>query len=261
MTETDEKIRSQHKGDLPLFVVIQEYNELTPVRMEKGECSISNEILCLHGKTTAILQGGRKGRQFITAWATADGEWPDIPNNQQQVNMILAAVRVEQEATGPIRKHLDQSCLVTDDSQFVAVMRPTASARVETVMTLDVQACQDKAVRINRAISRMERDMVTPHVALLVNSMYREEHKDDSYQRLLYLRLWQSLTETGRGFLGYSGNIRDDNVVVAGEKTLRDLTEYRDDVAHWRTGFIDASRLADLQATINKLLHHKYFRQ
>lgn len=258
--ETDKKIRSQRTdGTLPVFVVIQEYNELTPIRMEKGECCISDEVLCSPDKTTTILQGGVEGRKFITAWDTTDGEWPDVPNNQHQVNMILASVRVEQAATGPIRKYLDQGCLVTDEGRFVAMMRPTASARGETVMGLDGKMCSDKAVRIRRAISRIEEHLVIPHVALLVNAMYRDDHKDDSYQRLLYLRLWQSLAEAGSKHLGYPGDIKSDAAVVAGEKTLAELRDYRDDVAHWWTATIDERFLFDLQATINELMRRTYF--
>ena len=51
----------------------------------------------------------------------------------------------------------------------------------------------------------MEQDMDAPHMALLVNSMYRDEYKDDAYQRLQYLQLWQSLVETGEKYLGYWG--------------------------------------------------------
>ena len=98
-------------------------------------------------------------------------------------------------------------------------------------------------------------------MALLVNSVYRDEYKDDAYQRLQYLQLWQSLVvETGQKFLGYKGNsIRYDDKVVAGKKTLLELTEYRDDIAHWWTDTIDENFLADLQRTINELIRRKYF--
>ena len=106
----------------------------------------------------------------------------------------------------------------------------------------------------------MEQDIGAPHMALLVNSMYRDEYKDDAYQRLQYLQLWQSLVETGKKYLGYQGkNIRDDDIIVAGKKTLRELTKYRGDIAHWRTDTINENFLADLQRTINKLIHRKYF--
>ena len=106
----------------------------------------------------------------------------------------------------------------------------------------------------------MEQDIGVPHMALLVNSMYRDEYKDDAYQRLHYLQLWQSLAEAGQKLLDYQGeSIRYDNNVVAGNKTLRELNEYRDDIAHWWTDTIDENYLADLQRTINELIHSKYF--
>ena len=106
----------------------------------------------------------------------------------------------------------------------------------------------------------MQQDIGVPHMTLLVNAMYRNEYKDDAYQRLQYLQLWQSLVEAGRKYLGYQGtSIRYDNVVVAGKKTLLELTEYRDDIAHWWTDTIDENFLADLQRTINELIRRKYF--
>ena len=97
-------------------------------------------------------------------------------------------------------------------------------------------------------------------MALLVNSMYRDDYKDDAYQRLQYLQLWQSLVEAGEKYLGHQGkSIRYDNIVVSGKKTLLELTEYRDDIAHWWTDTIDENFLADLQRTINELIRRKYF--
>ena len=47
--------------------------------------------------------------------------------------------------------------------------------------------------------------------------------------------------------------------MVAGKKTLLELTKYRDDIAHWWTDTMDENYLADLQRTINELIHRKYF--
>ena len=259
IAETDEKVRSQ-QSDVPVFVVIEEDNELAPVEMIKGECSISDEVLVRNGEKIPALIGGREGEQFITAWATVGGAWPELPSNQQLVNLILAGVRVAQQAPDPIRKYVDQQCLVTDDGRFVAMVRGTVSARAETATVMDTKAYRDKASEIKRAIAAMEPDIATlPHMALLINSMYRDEFKDDAYQRLQYLRLWQSLAEAGETCLGYQGNIRQDNVAVAGNKTLRELTNYRDDIAHWWTDTIDENFLGDLQRTINEFIRRRYF--
>ena len=256
--ETDEKIKSQQKRHTPVYLVIEYSNQLTPVEMVKGECSISDEVVVRDGKKEPMLVGGREGEKFITAWATIDGAWPELPNNQQLVNMILAGVRVGQQTADPIRRHLDHNGLVTDAGRFVGMMRPTASARVSIATPMDTKAYNDRASEIRKTIEAMEQDIGAPHMALLVNSMYRDEYKDDAYQRLHYLQLWQSLSEAGPRWLSYQGNIREDKVVVAGKKTLVELRDYRDDIAHWWTDTIDENYLADLQRTINELIRRKY---
>ena len=258
--ETDEKIKRQQKRRAPVFVVIEEFHQLTPVKMIKGECSVSDEIVVRDGEKTPILVGGREGEEFITAWATIDGAWPELPNDQQLVNMVLACVRVGQQMPDPIRKHLDKQCLVTDDGRFVMMMRPTMSARASTVTKMDSSAYRARASEIRRAIAAMEQDISAPHMAPLINSMYRDEHKDDAYRRLHYLRLWQSLKEAGKKYLNYQGkSIKYDHVVVAGDKTLCELTKQRNKIAHWGTDSIDENYLADLQRTINELIRRKYF--
>ena len=259
VSKVDKTVKSQRRDDIPVFVVIHEYNQLPPVDMVNGECSISDEVRLLGGKMVPRLVGGRVGKQFITAWATIDGNWPDVPNNNVLRNMILAAVRVEQDAPGPIRKYLDQSCFVTDDERFVCMMEPTASIRAETVMAMDGRRYREKAARMRTATAVMERDAGVAHVSLLVNAMYSDDYGDDAYRRLHYLRLWQSLAETASKPLGYSGNIKDDNIILAGRKTARELREYRDEVAHWWTDRMDAAYLEDLQHTINRLLRDRYF--
>ena len=258
--ETDEEIKRQQKGRVPVFVVIEEFHQLTPVKMIKGECSVSDEIVVRDGEKVPILVGGREGEEFISACATIDGAWPELPNNQLLANMVLACVRVGQQTPDPIHKYLDQQCLVTDDGRFVKIMRPTTSARLTTVTKMDSTAYRARASEICRAIAAIERDIDAPHMELLINSMYRDEHKDDANRRLQYLQLWQSLQDAARRYLNYQGDVKHDDQVVAGNKTLQELAAYRDDIAHWWTYSIDENFLADLQRTINKLIRHKYFR-
>lgn len=259
INQADQEIRRQLDGREPVYLVIEESNEITPVEMTKGECSISKEVLEKEDGKIPMLAGGREGEEFLTAWATVNGAWPELPNNQQIINLILAGVRVAQRTPGPILKYVDQSCLVTDEGRFVVIVQPRVSARGETSTPMNTKAYRERASEIQKAIAAMESDIATPHMALLINSMYSDERKDDAYQRLQYLRLWQSLAETGRTCLGYHGNIKEDNVVIAGKKTLRELTQYRDDIAHWWTDSIDENYLGDLQQTINQLIHRKYF--
>ena len=258
VSETNEKIKSQQKNRVPVFLVIEELNQLDPVEMKKGECSTLDEVALQDDKMVPFLVGGREREKFIIAWHTTGGAWPDLPNNEQWVNMILAGVRVGQQVTDPIRKHLDQSCLVTDDGRFVVMMRPTMSARGSVATSMDSTAYREKVDEISKGIAALEQVIGAPHMVLLFNSMYRDDYMDDVYQRLHYLKLWQSLSEAGRKHLDYQGNIREDNVVVAGNKTLKELKDYRDSIAHWWVDSIDENFLADLQRTINELMRRKF---
>ena len=257
--ETDEKIKSQQNGRVPVFLVVEEFNQLTPVQMVKGECGISDEVVERDGEKVPILVGGREGEEFLTAWATIDGAWPELPSNQRLVNMILAGIRVGQQTSGPIRKYLDQNGLVTDDGRFVEMLRPTMSMRGSTATPMDAAAYRDRVSEITSAIEAMEKRIGAPHMVLLVNSMYSDEYRDDAYRRLQYLGLWQSFADAARPYLGYSGNVREDHVVMAGNKTLQELYEYRGDIAHWWTDTIDENFMEDLQRTINELVRRKYF--
>ena len=259
VNETYEKIKSQKNGLVPVFLIIEEYNKLTPVEMNRGECCICNETREEDGEWVPILVGGRNGEQFIIAWHTVDGAWPELPDNQDLVYAILAGVRVGQEMADPIRKYLDQNCLVTDDGLFAEMMRPTMSARGSTARSMGKSDYMDKVSEIKSAIGAIEKDIGMAHIALLVKSIYRDEYKEDAYERLQYLRIWESLAEAGGKYLGYQGNVREDDVIVAGNKTLRELKQYRNDIAHWWTDTIDENFLVDLQRTINELVRRKYF--
>ena len=259
VAETDEKLNSQTKGRTRVYLVIEEQNTLRPVSMTNGECCLFDEIQQRDGKRVANLIGGREGQKFVTAWHAVGGSWPAIPDNQDFVDMILAAIRAGQDTSEPIRRFVDKSCLVTDDGRFVTTIRPTASARLSTATNMDSMTYRERALEIRNAIAAMEPDIMTPHMALLVNSMYRDEYKDDAFERLHYLRLWESLNETGEKYLGYPGNIRADSTIVAGKKTLWELKRYRNAIAHWWTDTSDEEFLADLHRTVNELLRRKYF--
>ena len=264
ISQTAEKIKSQKGEKTPAFVVIEDQDALAPLPMVKGECSIMDEVVVEDGETVPLLIGGREGKRSIVAWPSSDGAWPETPRDPRLMNLILAAVRVGQKTSDPIHKYVDQRCFVTGDDQFV-VMGPRlkTSARGTTSVPMDADAFESKAAEIQQAITAMEPDIMGPvsasaHLALLVNAMYSEEHKGDAEKLLEFLRLWQSVEETAKK-LSYQGNAKRDNVVVDGTKTLRELNDYRNDIAHWWTETIDEDFLSNLKSTINELVRRKYF--
>lgn len=263
---TAQEIKSQKQERTPVFVVIEEHTELVPaVPMVKGECGLVDEVLEENGKKVPLLVGGRERERFIYAQHSSDGEWPQLPLDTRLVNLILAAVRVGQQTSDPIAKYVDQNCFVTDDGQFVVMgQAPIFSARATlSPPRMDADAFESRAKEIEEAISAMTPDVMGPvaasaHMALLINAMYSDEHKDDEYKRLEYLRLWESLQETAKK-LGYKGDKKLDNVALGGTKTFLELTDYRDDIAHWWTDTIDENFLSSVRSTINELIRRRYF--
>ncbi len=76
--ETDKKIRAQQKDSIPVFLVIEEYNDLTPVRMIKGNAALRMKYSCgmvkrnlywlavgkIKSSLPLGLPGTERGRQF-----------------------------------------------------------------------------------------------------------------------------------------------------------------------------------------------------
>ena len=244
------------------YIVVEEFHTFSPFALDQG-CALVDEIAYKDGERTPLVIGGRDGERFIVAYETSDGPWPEIPRNEQTVNLILAAVRACQDAPGEIPKHLDQVCLITDDDRFVCpASAGTFSVRADVVSPLDAHAFAQTATRLTKTIAAMHADLANEHIELLVNALYWDDYKDDDFRRLHYLSLWQSLSES-RKRLGYSPpvrkmKLRDDPTVVAGSLSLEALTNYRDNIAHWWTGTIDDNYLADLYRTINKLILSRY---
>ena len=261
VAELIQKKDSQGEGIEP-YLVVEELHSLLPLVLDRG-CALVDEVGYKDGQPMPLLNGGRANARFIIALETMDGPWPDIPRNEQTVNMILAAIRASQDAHDEIPKHVDQSCLVTDNDRFVCPMSAGfMSARANVVRPLDADAFRETAVSLRAAVSRMEADLTSEHIELLVNALYWDDYKDDDYRRLHYLSLWQSLSESRRK-LGYTPpsaktGLAKDPTVVGGTLSLEALTSYRDDIAHSWTGSIDGNYLANIYRTINELLRRRY---
>lgn len=245
------------------YIVVEESHRFPALVLDRV-CAMIDEICHEDGKPVQILVGGRANAQFIVAYETSDGPWPEIPDDERTVNMILAATRACQDAHYEIRKHVDQGCLVTCDGQYVCPRSAGfMSARADSAQPLDADGFRETGDSLRAAVSRMESDLTRDHVELLLNAVYWDDYKDDDFRRLHYLSLWQSLAESKRK-LGYTPpspgtKLANDPTVVGGTLSLKELTSYRDDIAHCWTSSIDGGYLANMYRTINELLRRKYF--
>ena len=260
VAEIKQESTRQHGEHRPLFIIIEDFSPLTETRMVSGECSKSDQVITRDNTDVPLVTGGQKGEQVLIAWHTLDGAWPEIPNNQEKINMILAAIRAGQETPHPIKKLLDQRGLITSDGEFVEMVRMTLSpARGTTIQNTDASGVERKAAALTAAITAMETDLTIPHLALLFNSMYNDEEKDSEYQKLAYLQLWQSLCEAGPRHLACPDDVRTGTTIIAGGKSLSEIRQHRDAIAHWRTSTIDVPTFDSLRQTVNELVRRKYF--
>lgn len=243
--------RRQPRSEVPLFVVIEEYAEVSPTVLNSGECFMIDE----HRGGEAMIEGGREGGRSILAFRTSDGSWPDFHADMHIVNVVLAAVKVEQNVTGHIEKLYSCSCFVSSERKAVYTLNPTMNASAQTISRLEPPDLGEKASRIESMLQRMMSDS-EPTASELFDSILLDKTKDDGYLRLWYLRLWQAL-EDAKKHLGYP-QLMNLYKILAGKRTPRELTEYRNDIAHWYTGTIDYAYLSDLQHTAMELLRRKY---
>ena len=247
-----EQAKLQTHPHVPLFIVIGKCTEVAPKVLNSDWCFTVDE--CLNGE--AMLEGGREGESTLLAVKNNDGSWPDFKDDAHAVNIVLAAIKVEQNITHHIEELYSCSCFVSSEGQAVHAFSPTmGAASIQNVSLLESRDIREKAARIESMLQSMMTDS-DPAERELFDSMVLEKTKDDGYFRLWYLRLWQALDDAGK-HLGYP-QISNIGEVIAGKRTPREIKDYRNDIAHWHTGRIDMSHLNDLQHTVIELLRRKY---
>ena len=239
----------QSDPQVPIFLVVEQQEQVPTTTLDK-ECFVVDG---------SHLQGGKKGDQALLAIRTVDGSWPDFSPDTHAVNLVLAAVKVEQNLTCYIIEHCAKSCFVTDEGRAVATIAPRmdivyGGLRVKS--RLEEKDLETKVDRIRLALKGIQRDATAkPQIAELMEAVLLDRSKDDKYFRLWYLRLWQALMDA-RKLIRVSKFTPGE--IVAGKKTINELHNYRDRIAHWWTGRLDASYADDIQRTVVKLLRSRY---
>lgn len=110
-----EQANQQTPPEVPLFVVIEEHADVSPTVLNRGECFTIDE----YRNGMAIIEGGREGKRALCASRTIDGSWPDFHADMHVVNVVLAAVKVEQNVTGHMEELCSSSCFVSSERQAV----------------------------------------------------------------------------------------------------------------------------------------------
>ena len=247
-----EEAKQRTQPEVPLFLVIEECVEVPPMVLNSGECFTIDE--CQDGK--AFIEGGREGEKTLAAIKAGDGSWPDFHADMHPINVVLTAVKVEQNFIHHIEKLYSCSCFVSREGQAVHTISPTVGVgRLQTMSRLKSRDIREKADRIESMLQAMMLDS-EPVASELFDSMVLDKTEDDGYFRLWYLRLWQAVDDAAR-HLGYP-QLFNRPEMIAGKRTPKELKDYRRKIAHWETGRIEFSQLNDLQHTAMELMRRKY---
>ena len=246
---------------VPLFLVIEEYAEIPPTMLNNGECFTIDEF----HDGVAMVEGGREGERAFVAIRTVDGSWPDFRANMHMANVVLVAVKVEQNFTGHMEKLYSTSCFASSTGQAVHPLSPRfGPVSAQALSRLEPPELEEKVGRLASTLQVMMEDS-EPVAAELFDSVLLDKTKDDNYLRLTYLRLWEALDDAIRSarfrdILRQMGcrQLWNTQVPIAGQKTPKDLYGHRKDIAHWNTGRADVSYLTALQKTALALLRKKY---
>ena len=237
--------------EVPLFLVIEETAAVPPTELNSGQCYAVDE----YRDGVEMIEGGREGGRAFVAFPTSDAPWPDFQADMHAVNKVLTAVKVEQNQTGHIEDLYRCDCFVSSEGYAVYTLSPGMSVTASVVSRLEPSDLSKKAERIESMLSSIMSES-EPVLTELFDSIVTDKIKDDYYLRQWYLRLWQALDDAG-SYIGKPQPFNDDKV-LAGSKTPKELRDYRKDIAHWYTGKIDHSYLSDLQLTVMELLRRHY---
>jgi len=239
-----------------LFVVIEQEARVSPTTFERGECFMIDE----YRDGQELIEGGREGKRTLLAVRTVNGVWPSFSPDLQARNAVLAAVKIEQNATHHLEERCGCSCFVSDDGRAICTLHPKmeigyGGVRVESPINgSDLEAKVSRIRSIHDGIRRDSRSI--PQMAELVDSVLLDKTRNEGHFRLWYLRLWQAALDAKK-HLGES-KLESSEAAIVGKLTPKELHEYRNRIAHWWTGKVDFSFVTGVQQTVLELLRRKY---
>lgn len=242
-----EDLRKKNSGRRDrLFVVMEEYRKIDPVRMSKGECLAIDQ---------GMVRGGTSGNETITALRSKDGAWPEEGADIASENLVLAAIKIEHNVTYGMKALIESVNFIECDGGIVHIQEGYAelafgALRVER--ELNCEALDHKADSLRSNISKLEEITKRPPTSELVMALRLEDTRDKSHLCLWYLRLWEASCKAGQ-LIGEPQFGNPDGMKTGPDDRRRQL-DHRNDVAHGRVGEIDYAIFDRLQQDVLDLL-------
>ena len=242
-----EDLRKKNSGQRDrLFIVMEEYRKIDPVRMSKGECLAIDQ---------GMIRGGTPGNETIIALRSKDGAWPEEGADIASENLVLAAIKIEQKVTYGMKALIESVDFIECEGGIIHIQEGYAelafgALRVER--KLNGEALDDKADSLRSNISKLEEITKLPNTSELVMALRLEDTRDKSHLCLWYLRLWEASCKAGQ-LIGEPQFGNPDGMKTGQDDRRRQL-EHRNDVAHGRVGEIDYAIFDHLQRDVLDLL-------
>ena len=141
--DVQSKIEEQNKNhEARLYVVMEEYTKIEPTAMHDGECLLLDQ---------GVMKGGTKGLDAILALRSADGAWPDESTDMASENMVLAAIKAEQDITFGVKALLDHLNFLECNGIIVHIQEgygDFAFGGLRVDRSMDAEKLREKADRI-----------------------------------------------------------------------------------------------------------------
>ena len=223
------------------------------------------------GKSATTLHVVLQARQELSAWpATAGQCWkadlglgehllfvdggehpvPPFDDKPHWRNGVLAAVRIELDATGSFERVGDQVSYRTTDDRWLDLLRLSGSSpEVSKSSPLATEELREKARGIAALVSqiRAQLDSVEADPAplrQLLDALQLAPLTDDAYRRLWFLRLHDRC----KRFLHSCG------LKIKEEPAFKSVNTHRNAIAHEGVERIDLRLLKELQENVNEVI-------
>ena len=253
MDEMLEGLRKTNNGRRDrLFVVMEEYRKIEPVRMSKGECLAIDQ---------GAIRGGTSGNEAILALRSMDGAWPEAGADKSSENLVLAAIKIEQKVTYGMKALTESINFVEREGDMIHIQEGYAdlafgALRVER--KLNDEALHEKARELSTNISMLEKIARQSPLTELITALRLEDTGDKSHLCLWYLRLWEASCKAG-SLVGAAQFGNPDGLKVGQDDRRRQLV-HRNDVAHGRVDEVDFAVFDRLQRDVLELLRNNVLR-
>ncbi|MYD93464.1 MAG: hypothetical protein F4Y02_07190 [Chloroflexi bacterium] len=180
------RAKSERPGRFPLFVVVEQEQQCDTT-LDEGTCFVVDQ---------EMITGGQPGEEALLAWKTDDVPWPEIDEKRPGlVATVLAAVKIVQDATEPVREVAESSCFYSADDQVVYSITGKFSANLAVIKLRTEVEVAERVARMGMLVETFEAKQTggDPRIRDLVAALQLEKIDTDHYRRAWYLNLFEAI--------------------------------------------------------------------